>query len=45
MHPERFVTFASVALQFPDLAAQQLSDADKHAILGGNTAKLLRLAT
>jgi predicted TIM-barrel fold metal-dependent hydrolase len=25
-HPDRFVAMASVALQFPDLAAQQLED-------------------
>jgi aminocarboxymuconate-semialdehyde decarboxylase len=40
-HPERFVAFASVALQYPDLAAQQLEQAVKKyglrgAAIGGN---------
>ena len=39
-HPDRFVAFASVALQFPDLAAKQLEDAMKlglrGAAIGGN---------
>jgi aminocarboxymuconate-semialdehyde decarboxylase len=39
--PERYVAFASVALQFPDLAAQQMEDAMKHlgfrgAAIGGS---------
>ncbi len=34
-HPDRFVAFASVALQFPDLAAQQLEDAVKKLGLRG----------
>ena len=29
LHPDRFVAMASVALQYPDLAAQQLEDAAK----------------
>src|SRR4051812_22031089 len=33
--PERFVAFASVALQFPDLAAQQLADGVKKYRLKG----------
>jgi aminocarboxymuconate-semialdehyde decarboxylase len=42
-HPERFVAFASVALQFPDLAAQQLEEGVKKfglrgAAIGGNIA-------
>jgi aminocarboxymuconate-semialdehyde decarboxylase len=42
-HPDRFVAFASVALQFPDLAAQQLEDGVKKyglrgAAIGGNVA-------
>jgi aminocarboxymuconate-semialdehyde decarboxylase len=42
-HPERFVAFASVALQHPDLAAEQLEEAvKKHglrgAAIGGNVA-------
>jgi len=39
-HPDRFVAFASVALQFPDLAAKQLEDGMKlglhGAAIGGN---------
>jgi aminocarboxymuconate-semialdehyde decarboxylase len=34
-HPDRFVAFASVALQFPDLAAQQLEHAVKKLGLRG----------
>ncbi|HXE79907.1 MAG TPA: amidohydrolase family protein [Vicinamibacterales bacterium] len=34
-YPERFVALASVALQFPDLAAQQLEDAVKRLNLRG----------
>ncbi|HEU5319805.1 MAG TPA: amidohydrolase family protein, partial [Methylomirabilota bacterium] len=34
-HPERFVAFASVALQHPDLAAQQLEDGVKKYGLRG----------
>ena len=34
-HPERFVAFASVALQFPDLAIQQLENAVKKLGLRG----------
>ena len=34
-HPDRFVAFASVALQFPELAAQQLEDAVKKLGLRG----------
>ena len=34
-HPERFVAFASVALQHPDLAAEQLEDAVKRYGLRG----------
>lgn len=34
-HPDRFVAMASVALQFPDLAAQQLEDATKRLKLRG----------
>jgi aminocarboxymuconate-semialdehyde decarboxylase len=34
-YPGRFVAFASVALQFPDLAAQQLEDGVKHLGLSG----------
>ena len=42
-HPDRFVAFASVALQFPDLAAQQLEEGVKKyglrgAAIGGNVA-------
>jgi aminocarboxymuconate-semialdehyde decarboxylase len=42
-NPERFVAFATVALQFPDLAAQQLEEAVKKlglrgANIGGNVA-------
>ncbi|MGZ5172060.1 MAG: amidohydrolase family protein [Burkholderiales bacterium] len=42
-HPERFVAFASLALQFPDLAVQQLDDAVKKlnlrgAAIGGSVA-------
>jgi aminocarboxymuconate-semialdehyde decarboxylase len=42
-HPERFVAFATVALQFPDLAAQQLEEGVKKFGLrgvgiGGNVA-------
>jgi aminocarboxymuconate-semialdehyde decarboxylase len=42
-HPERFVAFATAALQFPDLAAQQLEDGVKKFGLrgvgiGGNVA-------
>ena len=41
VHPDRFVAFASVALQFPELAAQQMEDAIKHlgmrgAAIGGS---------
>jgi predicted TIM-barrel fold metal-dependent hydrolase len=40
-YPDRLVAFATVALQFPDLAAQQLEDGMKHfglrgAAIGGN---------
>jgi aminocarboxymuconate-semialdehyde decarboxylase len=40
-HPDRFIAFASVALQFPDLAAEQLDEAVKKyglrgAAIGGN---------
>ena len=39
-YPERFVAFASVALQHPELAAQQLEDGKKlglrGAAIGGN---------
>jgi hypothetical protein len=34
-HPDRFVAFASVALQYPDLAVQQLVDAVKRLGLRG----------
>src|SRR5580692_9479408 len=34
-HPDRFVAFASVALQHPDLAAEQLEDAVKKLGLRG----------
>ena len=34
-HPDRFVAFASVALQFPDLAAQQLEEGVKKLGLRG----------
>jgi aminocarboxymuconate-semialdehyde decarboxylase len=34
-HPDRFVAFASVALQFPDLAAEQMEFAIKHLGLKG----------
>jgi aminocarboxymuconate-semialdehyde decarboxylase len=34
MHPDRFVAFASVALQHPDLAAQQLEDGKKLGLRG-----------
>jgi aminocarboxymuconate-semialdehyde decarboxylase len=42
-HPERFVAFATVALQFPELAAQQLEEGVKRyglrgAAIGGNVA-------
>jgi predicted TIM-barrel fold metal-dependent hydrolase len=42
-HPDRFVAFASLALQFPDLAVQQLDDAVKKlnlrgAAIGGSVA-------
>lgn len=42
-HPDRFVAFASVALQHPDLAAEQLDDAVKRlglrgASIGGHVA-------
>jgi aminocarboxymuconate-semialdehyde decarboxylase len=42
-HPERFVAFASLALQFPDLAVQQLETAVKKynlrgAAIGGSVA-------
>jgi aminocarboxymuconate-semialdehyde decarboxylase len=41
LYPERFAAFATVALQFPDLAAKQLEDGMKHfglrgAAVGGN---------
>jgi aminocarboxymuconate-semialdehyde decarboxylase len=44
-HPDRFVPFASLALQFPDLAVQQLETAVKKynmrgAAIGGNVAGL-----
>src|SRR5687768_10225928 len=35
LHPDRFVAMASVALQHPDLAAQQLEDATKRLGLRG----------
>ena len=34
-HPERFVAYATVALQFPELAAEQLEHAIKHLGLRG----------
>jgi aminocarboxymuconate-semialdehyde decarboxylase len=34
-YPERFVAFASIALQHPDLAAQQLEDGKKLGLRGG----------
>src|ERR1700746_723576 len=42
-HPDRFVAFASVALQFPDLAAEQLEEGVKKlglrgAAIGGSVA-------
>jgi aminocarboxymuconate-semialdehyde decarboxylase len=42
-HPDRFVAFASVALQYPDLAAEQLEDGVKRlglrgASIGGHVA-------
>ena len=42
-HPDRFVAFATLALQFPDLARQQLEEAVKKlglrgAAIGGNVA-------
>ena len=42
-HPDRFVAFATTALQFPDLAAQQLEEGVKKyglrgAAIGGNVA-------
>ncbi len=44
-NPDRFVAFASVALQFPDLAAEQLAEGVKKyglrgAAIGGNVAGL-----
>ena len=41
VHPDRFVALASVSLQFPELAAQQMEDAIKHlgmrgAAIGGS---------
>ena len=36
-HPSRFIPMASVALQFPDLAAEQLEDATKRLGLRGVT--------
>ena len=36
-HPDRFIALASVALQFPELAAQQLDDAVKRLGLRGAT--------
>jgi aminocarboxymuconate-semialdehyde decarboxylase len=36
-HPDRFVGLASVSLQFPDLAAQQLEDAVKRLNLRGTS--------
>jgi aminocarboxymuconate-semialdehyde decarboxylase len=36
-HPDRFVAFASIALQFPDLAAQQLEDGVKRLGMRGAT--------
>jgi aminocarboxymuconate-semialdehyde decarboxylase len=35
VHPDRFVGFASVALQFPELAAQQMEEGIKHLGLRG----------
>jgi predicted TIM-barrel fold metal-dependent hydrolase len=35
VYPDRFAALASVAMQFPDLAAQQLEDAVKHIGLHG----------
>jgi aminocarboxymuconate-semialdehyde decarboxylase len=35
VHPDRFVALASVALQFPELAAQQMEDAIKHLGMRG----------
>jgi aminocarboxymuconate-semialdehyde decarboxylase len=35
VHPDRFVALASVALQFPELAAQQMEDAMKHLGMRG----------
>src|SRR5579863_9277804 len=36
-HPDRFVAFASVALQFPDLAAEQLEEGvKKHGLRGAH---------
>jgi len=48
-HPDRFVPFASLALQFPDLAVQQLETAVRKynmrgAAIGGNVAGLDRIA-
>jgi aminocarboxymuconate-semialdehyde decarboxylase len=46
-YPDRFVAFASVALQFPDLAVQQLVegvkklDRERRAMLGETAATLL----
>src|SRR5579862_6871518 len=36
-HPDRFVAYASVALQYPDLAARQLEDAVKKLGLRGGS--------
>src|SRR5438445_246890 len=41
-HPDRFVAFATVALQYPDLAAEQLGAAIKHYGLRGPTPALRR---
>jgi aminocarboxymuconate-semialdehyde decarboxylase len=35
VHPDRFVALASVAMQFPELAAQQMEDAMKHLGMRG----------
>lgn len=35
VHPDRFVALASVAMQFPELAAQQMEDAIKHLGMRG----------
>ena len=39
-HPDRFVAFATVALQFPDLAAQQLEEGvKKYGLMGDRPRK------